>query len=115
MAKLIDEHEPAIAVLDGIAGLARQPTHAEAAAMVARQVPMLKGRRITAMATTLTQEDAGSVDISSLMDTWVLLRNVESDGERNRLLFVLKSRGTAHSNQVRKFVLTDHGIELIDV
>ena len=52
--------------------------------------------------------------MSSLMDTW-LLRNVESNGERNRLLFVLKSRGSAHSNQVREFVLTDHGVELADV
>ena len=49
------------------------------------------------------------------MDNWLLLRNVEANGERNRLLFVLKSRGTAHSNQVREFVLTDHGIELVEV
>ena len=49
------------------------------------------------------------------MDTWLLLRNVEANGERNRLLFVLKSRGTAHSNQVREFVLTDHGVELVEV
>ena len=53
--------------------------------------------------------------MSSLVDTWLLLRNVESNGERNRLLFVLKSRGSAHSNQVREFVLTDHGVELVDV
>ena len=50
-----------------------------------------------------------------MVDTWLLLRNVETNGERNRLLFVLKSRGTAHSNQVREFVLTDHGVELVDV
>jgi circadian clock protein KaiC len=50
-----------------------------------------------------------------VVDTWLLLRNVESDGERNRLLFVMKSRGTAHSNQVREFLLTDHGAELLDV
>ena len=53
--------------------------------------------------------------MSSRADTWLLLRNVESNGERNRLLFVLKSRGSAHSNQVREFVLTDHGVELVDV
>jgi circadian clock protein KaiC len=53
--------------------------------------------------------------MSSLVDTWLLLRNVESDGERNRLLFVLKSRGSAHSNQVREFVLTDRGVQLVDV
>ena len=68
------------------------------------------------MATTLAHEDETStVSISSLVDTWLLLRNVESNGERNRLLFVLKSRGTRHSNQVREFVLTDHGVELVDV
>ena len=50
-----------------------------------------------------------------MVDTWLLLRNVEANGERNRLLFVLKSRGTAHSNQVREFVFTDHGVELVDV
>ena len=50
-----------------------------------------------------------------MVDTWLLLRNVETNGERNRLLFVLKSRGTAHSNQVREFVLTDHGVELVEV
>ncbi len=52
--------------------------------------------------------------VSSLMDTWLLLRNVENAGERNRLLFILKSRGMAHSNQVREFLLTDNGIHLRD-
>jgi circadian clock protein KaiC len=49
------------------------------------------------------------------MDTWLLLRFIESSGERNRGLYVLKSRGMPHSNQVREFLLTDHGVELIDV
>ena len=53
--------------------------------------------------------------MSSQADTWLLVRNDESDGERNRLLFVLKSRGSANSNQVREFVLTDHGVELVNV
>jgi circadian clock protein KaiC len=65
------------------------------------------------MATTLAREDESStVGISSLVDTWLLLRNIESNGERNRLLYVLKSRDSAHSNQVREFVLTDHGVDL---
>ena len=54
-------------------------------------------------------------DISSLIDTWLLLRDIESGGERNRGLYVLKSRGMAHSNQIREFRLTDHGVELLDV
>ena len=68
--------------------------------------------------TTLThgeREESSEVDVSSLCDTWLLLRNDESNGERNRLLFVIKSRGSAHSNQVREFVLTDDGAELLDV
>jgi circadian clock protein KaiC len=54
------------------------------------------------------------VDVSSLMDAWLLVRTIESNGERNRGLYILKARGTAHSNQIREFVLTDHGIELLD-
>ncbi len=68
--------------------------------------------------TTLTHgenEESSEVDVSSLVDTWLLLRNDERNGERNRLLFVIKSRGSAHSNQVREFVLTDDGAELLDV
>jgi len=68
------------------------------------------------MATIVTeQDDETAMGVSSRADTWLLLRNVESNGERNRLLFVLKSRGTAHSNQVREFVLTSDGVQLIDV
>jgi circadian clock protein KaiC len=116
LAGLLAEHDPAIAVLDGIASLARHSSHDEAASMVARQVHMLKLRGITAMATTLGHEDEASVlGVSSLVDTWLAVRNVESNGERNRLLFVFKARGTAHSNQVREFVITGHGVELVDV
>jgi circadian clock protein KaiC len=61
------------------------------------------------------EDQSRELEVSALMDTWLLLRNVESNGERNRLLFVIKSRGTAHSNQVREFLLTDGGIDLIDV
>ena len=115
LARLMDEQKPTVAVLDGITSLTHQPTQADVVSMVARQIHLLKSRGITAMATTLVQDEASGVGVSSLMDTWLLLRNVESNGERNRLLFVLKSRGTAHSNQVREFLLTGHGVELADV
>ncbi len=116
LARLIEEFTPSVAVLDGIASLTQGASGSEVTSMVARQIDLLKAGGITAMATTLAHEDETStVGISSLVDTWLLLRNVESDGERNRLLFVLKSRGTAHSNQVREFVLTGHGVELVDV
>ena len=85
--------------------------------MVARQFNLLKSPRDHRDGDQLDRGGRGetAVGVSSLMDTWLLLRNVESNGERNRLLFVLKSRGTAHSNQVREFLLTDHGVELADV
>ena len=86
--------------------------------MVSRDLDLLKGRGITTVLTTLSHgqnSESSEIDISSLADNWLLLRNVESNGERNRLLFVIKSRGTAHSNQVREFLLTDDGPELVDV
>ena len=55
------------------------------------------------------------VDISSLVDAWLLLRDIEIGGERNRGLYILKARGVAHSNQIREFLLTDHGVELREV
>ena len=116
--RLLDETTPGIAVLDAVGSLTHIGAQSEVTAAVAREVDMMKSRGITGILTSLTHEDQGetsSVDASSLIDTWLLLRNVESDGERNRLLFVIKSRGTAHSNQVREFILTDHGPELLDV
>ncbi|HTP17722.1 MAG TPA: circadian clock protein KaiC [Streptosporangiaceae bacterium] len=114
--RLLEEFAPRVAVLDGIASLSHGATGPEVSSMLARKIDMLKGRGITAMLTTLAGADESSmVGVSSLVDSWLLVRNVESNGERNRLLFVLKSRGTAHSNQVREFVLTDHGVELVDV
>lgn len=116
MARLVEEFAPSVAVLDGMAGLLHGASPAEVTSMVAREIYLLKTHAITTMATTLARdEESSAVSVSSLVDTWLLLRNVESNGERNRLLFVLKSRGTPHSNQVREFVLTDHGVELVDV
>jgi circadian clock protein KaiC len=116
LARLIEEETPSVAVLDGIASLAHGTMNAEMTSIVARQLDLLKSQGITSLITALGQGEAVStVSISSMVDTWLLLRNVEANGERNRLLFVLKSRGTAHSNQVREFVLTDHGVELVDV
>ena len=113
---LLAEHAPAVAVVDGIAGLLGGPSRGEVISMLARQFNLFKARGITTMATILTEGDAETaVGVSSQADTWLLLRNDESNGERNRLLFVLKSRGSANSNQVREFVLTDHGVELVDV
>jgi len=87
--------------------------------MVTRLIDMFKSRQITAMFTSLTSGDSNpelsEVGVSSQMDAWLLLRNLECNGERNRGLYVLKSRGMAHSNQIREFLLTDHGVQLRDV
>ena len=117
LAELIEEVKPSVAVLDGVGTSASRAILAtEVASMVTRKFDLLKSRGVTTLATALGRGDETSkVGMSSMVDAWLLLRNAETNGERNRLLFVLKSRGTAHSNQVREFVLTDHGIELVDV
>jgi len=86
--------------------------------MLTRLIDYLKGKRVTALFTNLTHSDSLETtesEISSLMDTWILLRDIEIGGERNRGLYILKSRGMAHSNQIREFLLTDKGIDLLNV
>ena len=87
--------------------------------MYVRLVDFLKGEGITTVMTNLTGADgameATEVGISSLVDTWILLRDIELGGERNRGIYVLKARGTAHSNQIREFLLTSQGVQLKDV
>ena len=85
-----------------------------------RLIDFLKQRRITAVYTSLVLDTPepladSQIGVSSLMDTWLLLMNQEHNGERTRTLQVLKSRGMAHSNQVREFVFGDDGVDLIDV
>lgn len=115
--KLVGDHRPSVVVIDPISNLGSIGDQYEVKGMLSRVIDFLKNLEITSVLTSL--EDAGveqtDVGISSLMDTWILLRNVETSGERNRLLFVLKSRGMAHSNQVREFELSDAGIQLTDV
>jgi len=85
--------------------------------MLMRLLDFLKGAGITAIFVSLTgggdDLEKTMVGISSLTDTWILLRDLESNGERNRIVYVLKSRGMAHSNQLREFVMTSRGIKLI--
>jgi circadian clock protein KaiC len=116
--QLLDETTPSLAVLDSVGSLTHVGAGAEVTSTISRELDLLKSRGITAMLTSLIHEGQGessAAAVSSLIDTWILLRNAESDGERNRLLFVIKSRGTAHSNQVREFRMTDGGIRLLDV
>lgn len=116
LAELTEEIAPSVTVLDGIASLRHGTPAHEVTSTVARQLDLLKSRGITTVATALSPgEETSVVNVSSLVDTWLLLRSVETNGERNRLIFILKSRGSAHSNQVREFLLTDYGIKLTDV
>jgi circadian clock protein KaiC len=111
--------DPRVVVIDPITNFASVGTYSEVKSMVTRLIDMFKSRQITAMFTSLTSADSAAelseVGVSSQMDAWLLLRNLESNGERNRGLYVLKSRGMAHSNQIREFVLTEHGVQLLDV
>ncbi len=117
--KLINTFKPDIVVLDPINAFVMGENQSEVKAMLLRLVDFLKMKRITAFFTSLTSAgdniEISDVYISSLIDTWLLLRDIEVGGERNRGLYVLKSRGMAHSNQIREFRLTNQGIELLDV
>jgi circadian clock protein KaiC len=119
MHRLIEDYQPGVVVLDPVTSFLRSGTSTEVTGMLTRLIDFLKSRQVTALLTTLTSEEEHmeqtDVHISSLIDTWLGLRNIESVGERNRGLTVLKSRGMAHSNQIREFLLTAHGIELRDV
>lgn len=111
---------PSVVVVDPISNLALDRNTSEVKPTLMRLIDFLKRQQITTLFTSLTAgggetpEDT-QLGVSSLMDTWLLLRNVEFNGERNRTIYVLKSRGMAHSNQVREFVLSDRGIDLVDV
>jgi circadian clock protein KaiC len=116
--KAIEQFKPDIVVVDPITNFLAVSDLPETKSMLTRLIDFLKMKEITTLFTSLTSSggdiEVSVVGVSSLMDTWVLVKSVESNGERNRGLYILKARGIAHSNQVREFVLTDHGIELID-
>ena len=94
-------------------------TEADAHAMLMRLIDLLKARQVTALLTSLTagghMAEQSEVGISSLIDTWVLVRNLEQAGERSRTLSIIKSRGMNHSNQARELVLSDQGVDLAEV
>lgn len=118
--RLIEEHRPDVVVIDPVTTLMNSGQVLQVQTMLMRLADFLKGQGVTTYLTALTGSHASKVestmvDISSLVDTWLLVRDLETGGERNRGLYILKSRGMAHSNQIREFHLTDHGIELTDV
>jgi circadian clock protein KaiC len=119
MHKLVRETNARVVVVDPITSYISLGDTLEVKSMLNRLIDFLKAHQITAFFTSLTEGgsalEQSEVGISSLMDTWILLRHIESNGERNRGIWVLKSRGMPHSNQIREFVFTEHGIELVDV
>ncbi|MEX1999449.1 MAG: circadian clock protein KaiC [Gemmatimonadales bacterium] len=119
MHRMIEERRPRVVVVDPISNLISVGTSSEVKAMLARLIDFMKMRQVTALFTSLTLDqghpEATDIGISSFMDTWLVLRNIETNAERTRTLDVLKSRGMHHSNQVREFVLTSRGVRLIDV
>lgn len=114
----IREHQPSVAVIDPISALNTAAFAQDIKVLMIRETDLLKAHGITSVFVNLNDTaDAYATDssVSSLMDSWILLRNLESSGERCRTLYVLKARGLAHSNQVREFILTNQGARLIDV
>lgn len=116
MYDLVKEYKPAVVILDPITDFFTVGSKAEVKAAVTRIIDFLKMNQITALFTSYTAEedtpDQSIVGVSSLIDAWLSLRNLESNGERHRGLFILKSRGMAHSHQIRSFELTDDGIKI---
>ena len=117
--KIIRDFKPQAVVLDPITNLITVGSVGEVKSMLTRLIDFLQAEQITVLFTALSmntivneQTDEG---VSSLVDAWLLVRDIESNGERNRGLYVMKSRGMKHSNQVREFVITDQGITLVDV
>jgi circadian clock protein KaiC len=116
--KAIRDFQPHGVVIDPISNFLAAGTTSESKSMLTRLVDHLKSQQITAVFTSLiggmTALEENDVGISSIIDTWILVRDIEIQDARTRGLFLLKSRGMPHSNQVREFLLTDHGIELAD-
>jgi len=119
MYKLIKKFKPGVVVLDPITNLITVGSVSEVKAMLIRLIDFLQEEQITVMFTALTlnnivneQTDEG---VSSLVDAWILVRDIEFNGERNRGMYIMKSRGMKHSNQVREFIITDKGLDLVEV
>jgi circadian clock protein KaiC len=116
--KLVQDFKPTVVILDPITNFLTTTNSAEVRTMLTRLIDFLKIQQITAFFTSLNTGGSylehTEVTISSLIDTWLVLRDIELNGERNRGIYIIKSRGMNHSNQIREFRLTCHGIELVD-
>jgi len=118
MQKLIDNFKPTAVIVDPITNLINAGDPHDVRSMLTRLIDFLKGKQITALFTNLTHLaslESTESEVSSVMDTWILVRDIEIGGERNRGIYILKSRGMAHSNQIREFLITSKGVDIIDV
>jgi circadian clock protein KaiC len=117
MHRDIETYNPSVIVVDPISAF-RGPV-VEVNATLLRLADICKSRGITALFTSLSSTGDsmtdGERDVSSLMDIWIALTDLEANGERNRVLSLLKARGMSHSKQLREYRLTDHGIEMVPV
>ncbi|MCX5883554.1 MAG: circadian clock protein KaiC, partial [Deltaproteobacteria bacterium] len=117
--RVIEDFNPQVFIVDPISNLCAAGTISEVKSILTRLIDYLKMKKISTFLTDLTHFigslEHTSEEISSLIDTWLLLRDIERNGERNRGLYILKSRGMAHSNQIQEFLLTNQGIDLIDI
>ncbi len=118
MLREVTRFKPSTVILDPISSFTESGDHMEIQSMLLRMIDFLKGHGVTAVFTHLMHSQDGrrvetDAGLSSLMDAWILLLNREVGGEFNRELYLLKARGTSHSNQVREFIMSDKGIQLI--
>lgn len=116
--KKVTEFKPQLVILDPISNLIAVGDSKSVKSVLTRLLDFLKLQKITVVIldlTTSNNTETTDIGISSLADTWILLRDIELNGERNKGLYILKSRGMAHSNQIREFILTSEGIDLLDV
>jgi circadian clock protein KaiC len=118
MFREIAAFQPHVVIIDPITSLMDAGTDSECKGMVTRLIDYLKAGQVTSLFTSLTQGGHALAQsesaMSSLMDAWILLQDFEGNGERNRVLYVLKARGMKHSNQIREFLISDRGIDVVD-
>jgi circadian clock protein KaiC len=119
ISKTVKAFKPQVVIIDPLTSFITGNNENEVKMMVMRLLDLLKMNKCTVLFTSLilngTVPEQNQVHVASLVDTWLLLRDIEIGGERNRGAYILKSRGMAHTNQIREFLLTDHGVELRDV
>ena len=115
--KMVNDFKPDIVIFDPISNLITVGTRDEVKSMLTRLIDFLKNKEITTLSTSLRimGQLESDIGVSSLMDTWIDLKALETDGERNRTIDIIKTRGMFHSNQLREFIITDTGIEIVEL